>query len=165
MQSRIILHDWMLNFHIYGFDSDTAAHRAVSKYLFYGSVHLTYQWWIPSFSQHHPRQMRWQSLSRLCLSDTQASPPTCKCTSTLRIHSHTQTTCTRCETNEWNSSPSIPFHGELCWLWRQCVFVLVSTLCAILCFLSLQQVCVCACWVYLLTSHCLSMHMYTQLLL
>lgn len=51
----IIRHDWMLNFHISGcfFESDAA----VWESLFSGSVHLTHQWWITSFSQHHLHQM------------------------------------------------------------------------------------------------------------
>lgn len=124
--------------HIFGsFDNTPVGHRAVSELLLYGSVYRTYRQWNNTvLKASFP-------FSESCsLSDTQASTLTCKCTSVPRIHSHTQATCTHCETNEGNSSPSIPFHGEACWLWRQCVFMLVSTLLAIFVFLSLQWVCV-----------------------
>lgn len=124
--------------HIFGsFDNKPVGHKAVSELLFYGSVYRTYRQW-----NNTVLKVPFPCSESCSLSDTQASTLTCKCTSVPRIHSHTQATCTHCETNEGNSSPSIPFHGEACWLWRQCVFTLVSTLLAIFAFLSLQWVCV-----------------------
>lgn len=124
--------------HIFGsFDNKPVGHKAVSELLFYGSVYRTYRQW-----NNTVLKALFPCSESCSLSDTQASTLTCKCTSVPRIHSHTQATCTHCETNEGNSSPSIPFHGEACWLWRQCVFTLVSTLLAIFAFLSLQWVCV-----------------------
>lgn len=124
--------------HIFGsFDNKPVGHKAVSELLFYGSVYRTYRQW-----NNTVLKAPFPCSESCSLSDTQASTLTCKCTSVPRIHSHTQATCTHCETNEGNSSPSIPFHGEACWLWRQCVFTLVSTLLAIFAFLSLQWVCV-----------------------
>lgn len=124
--------------HIFGsFDNKPVGHKAVSELLFYGSVCRTYRQW-----NNTVLKAPFPCSESCSLSDTQASTLTCKCTSVPRIHSHTQATCTHCETNEGNSSPSIPFHGEACWLWRQCVFTLVSTLLAIFVFLSLQWVCV-----------------------
>lgn len=110
--------------HIFGsFDNKPVGHKAVSELLFYGSVYRTYRQW-----NNTVLKAPFPCSESCSLSDTQASTLTCKCTSVPRIHSHTQATCTHCETNEGNSSPSIPFHGEACWLWRQCVFTLVSNL-------------------------------------
>lgn len=90
---------------------------------------------------------------------------TCKCTSTLHIHTHTQASCTHRETNEWNSSPSIPFHGEFGWL-RVCLCVCACKyfMCNYVAFFVLAaSLCVRLLGVFTYTSHCLSVHMHTQL--
>lgn len=155
------------------FFSQHTALQSFFKHLFYVSARLS-PLGAESFSQHHPRKNEDDSRSpgSVFLIRNKPRAPFQHANAWVRstfIHMHTQAPCTHCETNGGNSSPSIPFHGEFFWLWRRYLFLLVSTSCAVLYFLFFCPYCgfecMCACWAYLLTSHSLNAHMYTQLLL